>query len=116
MLAVIFEVYPGKEGKEEYLQLAGELRSMTEKFDGLISIERFQSLVDENKILSLSFWRDEKAIKAWRNVTEHRIAQQKGKTSLFNSYRIRVAEVARDYSDKERDQAPADSNEALGLG
>ena len=115
MIAVIFEVYPTKEGKEEYLKIASELRGMTENFDGLISIERFQSLADENKILSLSFWRDEDAVKAWRNVAEHRIAQKKGKTSLFDSYRIRVAEVFRDYTDLQRDQAPSDSNSALGL-
>lgn len=115
MIAVIFEVYPDSEGKEKYLQIAGELRSMTEGFDGFISIERFQSLVDENKILSISFWRDEEAIRAWRNVAEHRIAQRKGKASLFHSYRIRVAEVLRDYSESKRQQAPADSNAALGL-
>lgn len=115
MLVVIFEVYPNREGKEEYLQIAGELRSMTENFDGFISIERFQSLADENKVVSISFWRDDKAIQAWRNVTEHRIAQRKGRTSLFNSYRIRVAEVIRDYTQDRRDQAPKDSNSAMGL-
>ena len=116
MIAVIFEVYPSVEGKEEYLQIAGELRSMTEDFDGFISIERFQSLVDENKILSLSFWRDEASVQAWRNVAEHRIAQGKGKTSLFESYRIRVAQVVRDYTGDKREQAPSDSNSALGFG
>ncbi|WP_455198429.1 antibiotic biosynthesis monooxygenase family protein [Kaarinaea lacus] len=114
MIAVIFEVYPNEAGRDEYLEIAGELRSMTENFDGFISIERFQSLVDENKILSLSFWRDEEAVKNWRNVAEHRIAQQKGKTSLFESYRIRVAEVVRDYTDQERGQVPEDSKQALG--
>lgn len=115
MIAVIFEVHPNEEGKEEYLRIASELRAMTENFDGFISIERFQSLANENKILSLSFWRDEEAIQAWRNVLEHRIAQGKGNASLFNSYRIRVAEVVRDYTGDKRDQAPTDSNLALGL-
>ena len=74
---------------------------------------RFQSLADEGKILSLSFWRDESAVAEWRNVLEHRIAQKKGKEYLFSSYRIRVAEVIRDYTATDRNEAPTDSNEAL---
>ena len=114
MLAVIFEVVPTATGKEEYLEIAGELRNLLEGRDGFISIERFQSLVDENKILSLSFWRDEAAIQAWRNEMDHREAQQKGKGGLFKSYRIRVAEVVRDYTDALRDETPGDSRELLG--
>ena len=114
MLAVIFEVIPSTEGREEYMAIAGELRRFLEGRDGFISIERFQSLVDENKILSLSFWRDEESIKQWRNLLEHRQAQKKGNKSLFKHYRIRVAEVKRDYTAGEREQAPADSNEILG--
>jgi len=113
MLAVIFEVHPSPEGKDEYLQIAAELRGFLENRDGFISIERFQSLSEEGKILSLSFWRDEEAVRQWRNLLEHRIAQQKGKTSLFSSYRIRVAEVVRDYSATDRRQAPGDSNRIL---
>ena len=113
MLAVIFEVYPTAEGKEEYLEIAAGLREFLQDRDGFISIERFQSLVDESKILSLSFWRDEEAIKQWRNLLEHRSAQKKGKDALFHKYRIRVAEVVRDYSATERDEAPSDSNSAL---
>ena len=113
MLAVIFEVYPNAEGKDEYLEIAAGLREFLQDRDGFISIERFQSLVDENKILSLSFWRDEEAIQQWRNLLEHRSAQKKGKESLFDSYRIRVAEVVRDYSASERDEAPSDSKAAL---
>lgn len=109
MLAVIFEVHPTNEGRDEYLAIATELRAFLEGRDGFISIERFQSLVDEKKILSLSFWRDEAAIETWRNLFEHRQAQAKGKTSLFREYRIRVAEVIRDYSANERNEAPADS-------
>jgi len=113
MLAVIFEVNPSAEGKAEYIQIAAELRKFLEDRDGFISIERFQSLTDEGKILSLSFWRDEEAIKQWRNVFEHRNAQKKGKGSLFRSYRIRVAEVVRDYTKTERDEAPIDSKQVL---
>ena len=113
MLAVIFEVIPTSDGKPEYLRLAAELRTFLEAADGFISIERFQSLSDENKILSLSFWRDEDSISAWRNLLEHRQAQQKGKNLLFSSYRIRVAEICRDYTSKDRKQAPGDSNDIL---
>lgn len=114
MYAVIFEVVPKSSGQEQYLQIAAGLRTFLEERDGFISIERFQSLVDENKLLSLSFWRDEQAIETWRNLLEHRLAQQKGKESLFESYRIRVAEVVRDYTDEEREQAPVDSKAYLG--
>ena len=114
MLAVIFEVKPKIEGKEEYLKIAAALRSFLENRDGFISIERFQSLSEEGKILSLSFWRDEAAIEKWRNLFEHRAAQKKGKESLFHSYRIRVAQVIRDYTESNRDEAPADSNNVLG--
>lgn len=109
MFAVIFEVYPDTTGKEEYLALAAELRSFLEGRDGFISIERFQSLTDENKLLSLSFWRDEAAISEWRNLLQHRHAQHEGHHRLFRDYRIRVAEVLRDYSMTERTQAPEDS-------
>jgi heme-degrading monooxygenase HmoA len=113
MLAVIFEVIPTEEGKPVYLKIAAKLRSFLENRDGFISIERFQSLTEEGKILSLSFWRDENSIAEWRNVLEHRNAQKKGKEFLFRSYRIRVAEVIRDYTGTDRNEAPADSKSAL---
>ena len=113
MIAVIFEVFPSEEGKSKYLEIAAELRSFLENRDGFISIERFQSLTEEGKILSLSFWRDERAVAEWRNVLDHRNAQKKGKESLFLSYRIRVAEVIRDYTATDRNEAPTDSKEAL---
>ncbi|PHS79364.1 MAG: antibiotic biosynthesis monooxygenase [Rhodospirillaceae bacterium] len=106
MIAVIFEVTPTAEGKAEYLKIAADLRTHLEKIDGVISIERFQSLTDDGKILSLSFWRDEDAISQWRNLQEHRFAQQQGKEKLFSSYRIRVANVVRDYSNTQRDEVP----------
>ena len=111
MLAVIFEVKPIEGSQEEYLQIAAKLREWLVNQEGFISIERFQSLSEEGKILSLSFWEDEAAIKKWRNVIAHRQAQKKGKDEFFESYRIRVAEVVRDYSNIERTQAPSDSNE-----
>ncbi len=111
MFAVIFEVYPTAEGKAEYLEIAGKLREFLKNQEGFISIERFQSLTEESKVLSLSFWQDEASIKKWRNLIEHRSAQEKGKKALFKSYRIRVAEVVRDYTGSSREQAPADSNE-----
>lgn len=114
MFAVIFEVKPTAEGKDEYLKVAVSLRSFLEEREGFISIERFQSLVDEGKVLSLSFWTDEAAIETWRNLIEHRLAQQKGKEALFHSYRIRVAKVVRDYTESNRTETPEDSKKVLG--
>jgi heme-degrading monooxygenase HmoA len=111
MYAVIFEVWPTKEGKDEYLQIASKLKEFLQNREGFISIERFQSLTDEKKLLSLSFWEDEKSIEIWRNLFEHRIAQDKGNAGIFEDYRIRVANVLRDYSKEKRKQAPKDSNE-----
>ncbi|MEQ8194332.1 MAG: antibiotic biosynthesis monooxygenase [Rhodospirillales bacterium] len=110
MYAVIFEVEPTAEGKQAYLDIAAALRPELEKIDGFISIERFSSLVTEGKLLSLSFWRDEEAVRAWREHARHREAQNRGRTELFRNYRIRVAEVIRDYGPEERGQAP----ESLG--
>ena len=113
MFAVIFEVIPTKDGKEEYLKIASELRSFLENRAGFISIERFQSLSSESKILSLSFWENEESISRWRNLIDHRNAQRKGKESLFRSYRIRVAQVVRDYTESNRTEAPSDSRKAI---
>lgn len=113
MFAVIFEVKPKDDGKEEYLKIAAKLRNFLEDREGFISIERFQSLTEEGKILSLSFWDSEEAIDDWRNILEHRSAQKKGKESLFHSYRIRVAQVVRDYTESNREEAPSDSNNVL---
>lgn len=107
MYAVIFEVQPKPEHFDDYLSIAGELRSELEKIDGFISVERFSSLVEDGKILSLSFWRDEAAIKRWREHAEHRAAQGKGRGELFQDYRLRVASVVRDYGMTDREQAPA---------
>ncbi len=112
MIAVIFEVYPAKGKMGEYIDIATDLKPLLEKIDGFISIERFSSLVEEGKILSLSFWRDEDAINEWRNLETHRLAQEKGRGGVFSNYRLRVATVSRDYGMQERDQAPLDSKEA----
>ena len=109
MIAVIFEVIPAMEGKEEYLAIAAGLRDRLVDIPGFISIERFQSLTDPGKMLSLSFWEDEASIAQWRNLDMHRAAQNKGRDSLFKDYRIRVGPVIRDYSLSDRAQAPEDS-------
>jgi heme-degrading monooxygenase HmoA len=113
MIAVIFEVWPdGDGGKREYLGLAAALRSDLMAMDGFISVERFQSLSEPGKLLSLSFWRDEEAVRAWRNLPSHRTTQEAGRAGTFSDYRLRVAAVIRDYGLNERDEAPADSRAA----
>jgi len=109
MIAVIFEVYPAKGKLNEYLTIAQDLKAELEKIDGFVSIERFSSLIEEGKILSLSFWRDDKAVNQWRNLKAHRSAQKKGRTGVFSDYRLRVATVCRDYSMESREQVPRDS-------
>jgi heme-degrading monooxygenase HmoA len=114
MIAVIFEVWPADGRKQTYLDLAAELRPELERIDGFLSIERFQSLTDEGKLLSLSFWRDEEAVKAWRTLDHHREAQKVGRSGVFRDYRLRVAHVVRNYGMNERAEAPADSREKNG--
>lgn len=114
MIAVIFEVLPADGRKQEYLDIAASLRPELEKLDGFISIERFASLSTEGKILSLSLFRDEAAIEAWRNLEGHRLAQAKGRAGIFSDYRIRVASVIRDYGMRDRAQAPQDSRRKHG--
>ena len=114
MHAVIFEVWPKEEGRQEYLDIAAVLRPRLEQIDGFISIERFQSLTDPSKVLSLSIWRDEAAIAEWRRVEAHRMAQAKGRTELFRDYRLRIASVIRDYGMSERAEAPQDSKDRHG--
>jgi heme-degrading monooxygenase HmoA len=109
MIAVIFEVEPKAEHKGAYFDIAADLKPLLEEIDGFLSIERFESLVNPGKILSLSFWRDEEAVQAWRNLEQHRRAQAAGRRSLFQGYRLRIAQVIRDYGMEDRDQAPADS-------
>ncbi len=109
MIAIIFEVEPADGQKDAYLDIAAEMRPLVEQVDGFISVERFQSLTNPDKLLSLSLFRDEAAVENWRNLTEHRRAQAKGRAGVFRDYRLRVAQVIRDYSMTEREQAPQDS-------
>ncbi len=113
MIGVIFEVWPKAEHKDKYLKLAAELRTTLEAIDGFISVERFQSLTDESKMLSLSFFESHAALDEWRNIAEHRIAQNIGRSSYFKDYRLRVVNIERDYSMTNRNQAPQDSLTAL---
>jgi len=114
MVAVISEVTPVDGKLETYLAIAARIRPEAEKLDGFISAERFQSIANPGKYLSLSFFRDEKAATAWRNTVSHRMAQKQARAELFADYRIRVAEVVRDYGKASRGQAPADSKAAHG--
>lgn len=109
MIAVIFEVWPHPEHKSSYLATAASLRPLFEKIDGFISVERFESLTEPGKLLSLSIWRDEEAVARWRELEAHRLVQARGREMLFRDYRLRVAGVIRDYGMMARDEAPADS-------
>jgi heme-degrading monooxygenase HmoA len=109
MIAVIFELWPGAGQEATYFDLAAQLRPELDTVDGFISIERFESLATPGKYLSLSFWRDEAAVQAWRNRSSHREAQSQGRNGVLAGYRLRVASVLRDYGLGEREQAPADS-------
>ncbi|MFQ5623106.1 MAG: antibiotic biosynthesis monooxygenase family protein [Paracoccaceae bacterium] len=109
MIAVIFEVVPDPERKQEYLDLAAELRPELEKIEGFISVERFQSLADPGKLVSLSFFTDEAAVTRWRAWQRHRKAQAKGRGGIFRDYRLRVASVIRDYGMTDRAEAPRDA-------
>ena len=114
MIAVIFEVVPAEGKIKEYLDIAANLRPELDKIDGFISIERFQSLADSTRILSLSFWRDEAALEQWRNLEVHRSAQRRGRGGTFHNYRLRVASVIRDYGLNSRKEAPNDSRSVHG--
>lgn len=111
MIAVIFEVISNEGKKEEYLNIAASLRPELDYIDGFISIERFQSFSDPEKVLSLSFWKDEESIQQWRNLEMHRHAQAKGRNEVFKDYHLRIATVVRDYGMFERKETPEDSSE-----
>jgi heme-degrading monooxygenase HmoA len=102
MLAVIFQVEPKNGRAEAYFDAAAKLRDEVEKIDGFISVERFESVSTPGKFVSLSFWRDEAAVKTWQSHSEHRIAQEKGKAEIFADFRISVAEIMRDYTMADR--------------
>ncbi len=114
MIAVIFEARVAAPEKQRYLDIAAQLRPLLDGIDGFLSIERFESLSESGKILSLSFWRDEEAVAVWRNTRAHRGAQALGRSEVFDDYRLRIAAVLRDYGKHDRAQAPADSVAAHG--
>ena len=109
MIAIIFEVEPAEGRRDRYLEIAAELKPLLEQIDGFISVERFQSLTNPDKMLSLSFFENEEAVAKWRRLAKHRAAQTHGRAEMFSDYRLRVASVMRDYGMTEREQAPKDS-------
>ena len=114
MIAVIFEVEPAPGHRQDYLDIAAALRPQLEALDGFVSVERFASLTQPDRILSLSFWRDEDAVRRWRSLESHRMAQGRGRDGIFSDYRLRVAQVVRDYGLHERAEAPPDSRSLHG--
>ncbi|MEM7441982.1 MAG: antibiotic biosynthesis monooxygenase [Pseudomonadota bacterium] len=115
MIAVIFEVLPADGRRQDYLDLAADLKEELQWMDGFISVERFESLTEPGKLLSLSFWRDEAAVAAWRTYGKHRAAQAKGRAGIFADYHLRIASVSRDYGMSDREEAPADSRLELEI-
>ncbi|MEC3862883.1 antibiotic biosynthesis monooxygenase [Mesobacterium sp. TK19101] len=114
MIGVIFEVEPADGKTEAYLDMAARMRPLVEEIEGFISVERFESLTNPGKLLSLSFFEDEAALERWRQLEAHRKAQSAGRNSLFADYRLRVVSVMRDYGKTDRDQAPDDSRGVHG--
>jgi len=112
VIAVIFEVWPAEGRAADYFDLAAKLKADLARIDGFVSIERFESLTTKGKYLSLSFWRDDEAVRQWRNLETHRSAQARGRSGIFADYRLRVASVARDYGMNARSEAPQDSRNA----
>jgi heme-degrading monooxygenase HmoA len=109
MIAVIFESWPDAGKMQRYLDMGAALESQLKDLDGFISIERFQSVKNPEKLVALSFWRDDAAVDAWRNRPAHRAIQSASRDEVFRDYRLCVAVVTRDYGKFSRDQAPADS-------
>ena len=114
-IIVLFEVTPTKEGMQKYLDLAAALKPMLAGFEGFIRAERFSSLNEEGKLLSMNVWTDEAAVERWRNVMQHRMSQKQGREKLFESYKITVCSEIRSYTDTERTEAPDDSNKYFGV-
>ena len=116
MIAVLFEAWPAPGEQSRYLDLAAALRPELDRIDGFLSIERFESLAEPGKLLSLSFWRDDAAVAQWRNTSAHRATQAAGRGGVFSDYRLRIAEVMRDYGMIDRAEAPSDSRAVHGTG
>lgn len=111
MVIVLFEVILNEGRKEDYLQIASELKEHLEKSPGFIRAERFSSIVEERKLLSMSVWENEEAVQKWRNLEVHRYSQALGRDAIFESYRITVTKTIRSYTEKDRLEAPTDSNQ-----
>jgi len=109
VIAVIFEFTPAEGRFPDYMELVGTLKADLDKAEGFISLERFESITTKGKFVSLQFWRDEEAVRKWRNLQRHREAQKKGRAGIFETYRLRIASVVRDYTMDERTEAPEDS-------
>jgi len=114
MIAVIFEFTPAEGRFPDYMALVDTLRADLAEAEGFISLERFESISHKGKFVSLQFWRDEESVRKWRNLQKHREAQKKGRGGIFESYRLRIAQVLRDYTMDERAQAPKDSVKVHG--
>lgn len=114
MIAIIFEVIPASGQRDHYLELAARLKPELEQIEGFVSVERFQSLANPDKLLSLSWFTDEAAVSRWRQHMAHRSAQAAGRGGVFQDYRLRVASLIRDYGLEERGGAPADSRTIHG--
>ena len=114
-IIILFEVKPTREGMQRYLDLAAALKPLLAGFEGFIRAERFSSLNEEGKLLSMNVWTDEEAVARWRNEVEHRMSQREGREKLFESYRITVCKTIREYSDTERSEAPDDSNQYMEI-
>lgn len=114
-IIVLFEVKPTKAGMKKYLDLAAMLKPMQADFEGFIRAERFTSLNEDGKLLSMNIWTDEKAVERWRNAMQHRMSQKEGREKLFESYKITVCSEIRSYTDTDRTQAPQDSNRYFGM-
>ena len=114
MIAVLFEVEPEEGMTGPYLEMAAKMRALVETVPGFISVERFESITNPGKLLSLSFWENEAAMENWRQMAEHRAAQTAGRNRMFKGYRLKVVSVMRDYGKHDRDDAPADSRALHG--
>ena len=114
MIAVIFEFTPAEGRFPDYMAIVDTLREDLARADGFISLERFESITNKGKFVSLQFWRDEESVRKWRNLQKHREAQKQGRGGIFKSYRLRIASVLRDYTMDERAQAPKDSVQVHG--
>ncbi|WP_105631557.1 antibiotic biosynthesis monooxygenase family protein [Cronobacter dublinensis] len=105
MIAVLFEAQALPQAQQRYFDLAAGLKPLLADAPGFIDLERFQSLTAPDRFLSLSWWESEEAVRQWKGNLMHQAAQQEGKARIFAHYRIRVAQVLRDYSSDTKDNS-----------